>query len=165
MIIKPNLLKGASGSFHIKNGPNDRWGSRRFVLPKLKDGVKYTASFKARDLNAITNGKVSCIITNIQRNNDIYIFKNIDAADTIFVNFIHVEGRSEMICFYPGEAGNTYNTEGTIYNIKLVEEDKDDSYSPCKDDLEPSKQAVFMAGGIQRNIPSIKSDWGIAYVS
>lgn len=150
MRIKPNLLKGASGSFNVKNGPYDKWGSKSFVLPELKDGEKYTAYFRAKDLNAITNGKVSCVITNMGKNNDIYTFKNIEASGIISVTFIHVEGRSEVICFYPGEAGNSYNTEGTIYNIKLVEGDKDDLYSPCKDDLEPSKQAIFLAGGYSK---------------
>lgn len=147
MRIKPNLLKGASGSFRVKNGPNDKWGSKSFILPELKDGEKYTAYFRAKDLNAITNGKVSCVITNMGKNNDIYTFKNIEASSIVSINFIHVEGRSEVICFYPGEAGNSYNSEGTIYNIKLVEGDKDDLYSPCKYDLEPSKQAIYLAGG------------------
>lgn len=165
MRIKPNLLKGASGSFHVKNGPNDKWGSKSFILPELQHGENYTASFKARDLNAITNGKVSCVLTNMRKDNDIYSFKNIEASGIISINFIHVKGRSEIICFYPGEAGNSYNSEGTIYNIKLVEGDQDDLYSPCKDDLEPSKQAIFLAGGgIPRGVSRITPK-GVLYVS
>lgn len=162
--VKPNLLKGASGSFHVKNGPNDKWGSKSFVLPKLRHGEKYTAYFKARGLNAITNGKVSCIITTNDNRNDIYIYKNLEASGIISVTFIHVEGRSEKICFYPGEAGNAYNSEGVLYNIKLVEGGQDDFYSPCKDDLEPSKQAIFLArGGIPRGVSTLSL--GVGYVS
>ena len=117
MRIKPNLLKGASGSFHVKNGPKVKWGSKDFVLPKLRHGEKYTASFKARDLNAITNGKVSCIITTNDNRKDIYTYKNLEASGIISVTFIHVEGRSEKICFYPGEAGNSYNVAENPPNV------------------------------------------------
>lgn len=152
MLINPNLLIGASGSFHVKNGPNDSWGSKSFVLPELKDGEKYTAYFRARNLNSFANGNVSCVISNIQGNSDLYKFINLKASKTVSITFIYVKGSSEKIYFYPGEAGNASNCEGTIYNIKLVEGDKDDSYSPCKYDLEPSKQAIFLAGGVFQEV-------------
>lgn len=165
MRIKPNLLKGASGSFHVKNGPKDKWGSKSFVLPELKDGEKYTAYFRARDLNAITNGNVSCIISNLQEGNDLYRFINLKASKTVSIDFIYKKGRSEKIYFYPGKAGNAYNCEGTFYNIKLVEGDGDDLYSPCKDDLDPCKQAIFVAGGgIPRGVSTLSCQ-GVGYVS
>lgn len=163
MIIKPNLLKGASGSFHVKNGPTGKWSSESFVLPELKDGEKYTVYFRSRNLNAYANGNVSCIVSNITGDDDLYRFINLEASKTVSINFIYKKGRSEKIYFYPGEAGNANNCEGTFYNIKLVEGDKDDSYSPCKDDLEPSKQAFFLAGGYSKRC--IQLSQGVGCVS
>lgn len=150
MRIKPNLLKGASGSFHVKNGPNDIWGSKSFVLPDLKDGEEYTIFFRARNLNNVANGNVSVVISNMEGVSDYKRFLSLKATDTIFISFTHEKGRSEKIFFYPGRAGIAQNCEGVFYNIKLVEGDQDDYYSPCKDDLDPSKQAIFLAGGYSK---------------
>jgi len=163
--IKPNLLKGASGSFHVKNGPSDNWGSKSFVLPKLKDGEKYTVSFKVRNQNDIARNVVGVVLSNMAGDNDYVRFNISRVSDTASQTFIYKEGRSEKIFLYPGTAGAAHNCEATFYNIKLIEGESTDLYLPNVNDLEPSKQAIFKAGGgIPRGVSTLLG-LGVGYAS
>lgn len=61
---------------------------------------------------------------------------------------------------------NAVDLGKTFYLIKskLEVSDKPSLYSPSKTELEPSKQAVFLAGGIQGSVPTLAS-LGVLYVS
>lgn len=158
MRINENILLGYGNHNNTaKVGPHTT-----SAIAPVKKGQKYTISYTVKNTNrfwvyldTLSNGwkgnydnAVAIVTYNTQPGDKIErtLIANIDGYVIIYLANI---------------GGNLKEP-----NLKIEEGDKKTPYIPSKNMLEPSKQAIFVAGGgIPRNIPSIIPEGGVAYVS
>lgn len=168
MIIKPNLYDGER---KIIAEPKDMPMARYIGdLTKLIPGETYTFSCKMKQIPG-EGLEIDNVIHIVQGHNERYkSYGNYEVKDIkdgfLTFTFTYIAEANSILC-YTALSTKTNNMGAEWSNIEIVKgENQNPIFIPNKDSLQPSKQAVFVAGGgIQRHIPSIRPDWGLAYVS
>lgn len=160
MLINPNLLNTKK----VKIGAEDHTHNFRIIdLPiDLVEGKKYTISCSCQFSKGGEGSLIIADFKNMSPTSNRAIFKE----DTINeFSFVYKPDRTNRILLYAGVAGYTNNIEGLYYNLKLEKGDKATPYIPHKDFIDPSKQAIFLAGGgIPRDLSTLDMQ-GVEYVS
>lgn len=125
-------------------------------------GKSYTISFEV----SLSEGN-SCTLSIFNKDFSAMLFTKIcTAGSRNSLTFKFNNSNEYKFAFYAGIAGKTQNIKAYYKNIKIEKGDKMTPYLPHKSKVKPDKQAVFpIGGGIQRNIPSIIPEGGVAYVS
>lgn len=167
MRIKPNLLNTLEGITENQIDKNDKWRNVKIPIPRnLIDGKTYTFSCK---INQSENGTGYASILVASKNlEDVGDYKSehtiIDIKD-YKVTFTYNKSNNDLIIVYNDILAKTSGIDAEFEDYKLEEGDKCTPYIPHKDLIEPSKQAIFLAGGgIPRGVSTLDIQ-GVGYVS
>ena len=115
----------------------------------LTDGMTYTISLDAKQIGEKTNG-FTFNLYNVGP-------KRVIAQTGVFdkrnhMTFKYEEGKTHKINVYTGLLDVMTNSGAKFYNIKLEKGDKMTPYLPYVNSLDPSKQAIFVAGGTFKEV-------------
>lgn len=167
MLINSNLLNTLEGITYNQNNKNDNWRNAKIPIPhNLIDGQTYTFSCKIKQSENGT-GHASIIVAN-KNLEDVGDYESehikIDIKD-YKVTFTYDKSNDDLIIVYNDIFSKTAGIDAQFEDYKLEEGDKCTPYIPNKNSLEPSKQAVFLAGGgIPRGVSTLGFK-GVLYVS
>ena len=153
MIIKPNLYDGPYRVTIKADKDYNSNGTFFDIKGKIKEGVNYTFSAKViiENLEGVEETKSVTLGLNDGINKEFVSFHTTNINDgKISLKF---EGKEEItrILSYTGPYGDIKGRGMTWYEVELVEGDIGNKvFIPSKNSLEPSKQAIFLAGGYSR---------------
>lgn len=156
MKINPNLYDGER-KIIIK--PQDMTMARYIGdLTNLIPGKTYTFSCKMKQIPGIDK-RATNIIHIAQGHNQRYKsyggYYIKDISDGILeFTFNYIAEANSILC-YTNLSSETNNIGAAWWDIEIVEgASKNPLYVPNKDSLEPSKQAIFVAGGVFKEVYS-----------
>lgn len=149
MRIKPNLLNTLEGITYNQINKKDNWRNVKIPIPdNLIDGETHTFSCEIKQGNTGT-GYASIIIANNNLENvGNYRSENIKIDIRDFkTTFTYNKSTNNLIIVYNDIFGKTANIDAEFSNYKLEKGKESTLYNPNIDNLDPSKQAIYLAGG------------------
>lgn len=154
MLINPNLYDGER---KIIAEPKDMVMARYIGdLTKLIAGETYTFSCKMKQIPG-EGREIDNVVHIVQGHNEMYKSYGAYQVKSIedgFLNFTftYIAEANSILC-YTALSSKTNNMGAEWSNIEIVEgKDRNPIFIPSKDKLEPSKQAVFVAGGVFKEV-------------
>lgn len=144
MVINENLILTEDKPYYIKPDDN-RYKYIKINLPtNLNENEMYTFSLDVSQING--SGQLSIIIFN--KDNTLG-YKTLIAKNNTrnSLSFEYIPKKTVNILVYSDIAGKTQFVGAKIRNIKIERGDKATPYIPNKNIVDPSKQAIFKAGG------------------
>lgn len=160
MIVNENLLKGYSGTHKIeprnKGIENDNYNYLPITIPDtLEENQKYTFCFRFKQFNG--NGEFSVGLYDKTHMKRAGIAEFNISDNTHYFNFTYLAGITEHILIYADIAGETRGVGAEIKDMILVDgyhekTDQEIVYLPNKEDVKADNQAVFVAGGVFKDI-------------
>lgn len=154
MKINPNLYKGENKILEI---PSEHTGYKCIGdTSDLIPGKSYTFSCNIKQIPGIDNQATNVVDVaqvNVQRFKSYGGYCRKDISDGILeFTFNYIAEANSIIC-YTGIDDLAINMGAEWSNIEIVEgENRNPIFIPSKDKIEPSKQAVFVAGGVFKDI-------------
>lgn len=154
MKINPNLYDGER---KIIAEPKDMVMARYIGdLTKLIAGETYTFSCKMKQIPG-EGREIDNVVHIVQGHNEryksygAYQVKSIEDGFLTFT-FTYIAEANSILC-YTALSSKTNNMGAEWSNIEIVKgENQNPIFIPNKDSLQPSKQAVFVAGGVFKDI-------------
>ena len=148
MIINENLYQGQDV---VLEALNVKYRSKIIKIPQnLEEGQEYTISFFVeQSLNG--SGQLNVVVKDSTNTSNIawWVAKgNSKFKET----FIFQRDQTALIMLFSDIVGKTNNIAASFKKIKLEKGDTATQYIPNVNDIEPSKQAVFLAGGAFREV-------------
>ena len=153
MIINPNLYIGIDRKQISPVNAN-----YNFYKIFCKDigcelGHEYTLSF---DCEQTSNGSGKITILSLDKNNDDIRQYSCNIGKRQSITFIYGLNSVDRINIYSDIMGQTDNIGLEVFNFKLEKGKEETIYNPNINNLEPSKQAIFVAGGgIQGSVSTL----------
>ena len=154
MIIKPNLYDGER---KIIAEPKDMTMARYIGdLTKLIPGETYTFSCKMKQIPG-EGREIDNVVHIAQGHNERYKsygnYEVKDIKDGILVfTFDYISDANSILC-YTDISSKTRNMGAEWSDIEIVEgASKNPVYVANKDNLDPSKQAIYLAGGVFQEV-------------
>ena len=155
MIINPNLISEKDLRNDFTTVEDRPWKHWRYYLPDgLIEGETYTISCKLKQ------GKNGSGFASLKTSN----MKNPQSTDAFFeekvpidnfqARFIYESSKMDCIEIYVDVLGQTAFKTAERSEVKLEKGKEKTPYIPNKNDLEPSKQAIFVAGGVFKEVYS-----------
>lgn len=162
MKINPNLYVGPN-KIRLKPSKSNYNYCRLFYKDiGCEIGQEYTLSF---DSEQTINGSGQITIVYLDKNANTTRIGYYDNGKRQSITFIYGLNGEERLNIYSDIAGKDANIGLTVFNFKLENGKEETVYNPNINSLEPSKQAVFLAGGgIQGSVSTLGQE-GVCYVS
>ena len=154
MLINPNLLNTLEGITYNQDNKNDKWRNAKIPIPNnLIDGETYTFSCKINQSENGT-GHASIIVAN-KKWKDVGDYESenikIDIKD-YKVTFTYDKSNDDLIIVYNDIYGKTAGIDAQFEDYKLEDGDERTPYIPNENTIDPSNQAIFVAGGTFKEV-------------
>ena len=82
---------------------------------------------------------------------------NYEIKDRSSFKFVYDQNKHSSLAVYTDLVSRSAGVGGTIKNVKIEKGDEATPYIPSKNNIDPSKQAIFKAGGgIQRGVSTLR---------
>lgn len=154
MVIKPNLYKGDS---KIIEQPREAVGHKYLGdISGFTPGETYTFSCKMKQIpgesvQATNNVHITQGHNKAYKSYGQYYVKDISNG-TLQFTFDYIEGANSILC-YTAQTKDGNNMGAEWSEIEIVEGDtRNPVYVPNENTIDPSKQAVFKAGGVFQEV-------------
>ena len=154
MLINPNLLNTLEGITYNQERKNDNWRNVKIPIPNnLIDGETYTFSCKI-DQSDNGTGYASIVIADKNlKDTGSYKSEHLKIGINDFkTTFTYNKSNNDLIMVYNDISGKTAYIDADFKDYKLEKGEESTLYNPNKDTLDPSNQAVFVAGGVFREV-------------
>lgn len=149
MKINPNLYVGPN---KIQLTPyKSNYNYYRFFYKGMgcEIGQEYTLSF---DSEQTINGSGQITILYLDKNANTTRSGYYDSGKRQSITFVYGLNGEERLNVYSDIAGKDANIGLAMFNFKLENGKEETVYNPNINSLEPSKQAIFLAGGVFQEV-------------
>lgn len=147
MVINENLLSGYSNPSIIEANDNPYHYIEYQIPDNLEENQVYTISLEGSQTNG--SGKFSVIIFDKETRNKSNVLIAQNGARE-HLTFKYVSELTDIVLVYSDIDGQCNGVGLTVRNVKIEKGNKATPYIPNKNSVDPSKQAIFKAGGYSK---------------